>query len=86
MAETSSRGRPQPSSARLLASVPPLVKITLRGAAPASPATSRRAPSIMARARRPSAWTEEALPMSAIASSAASRALGRNGAVALWSR
>eukprot|EP01024_Parvocaulis_polyphysoides_P075470 TRINITY_DN9752_c0_g1_i3.p2 TRINITY_DN9752_c0_g1~~TRINITY_DN9752_c0_g1_i3.p2 ORF type:complete len:108 (-),score=7.95 TRINITY_DN9752_c0_g1_i3:54-377(-) len=42
--------------------------------------------SIMRRATRPSAWTEDGLPVMASADAMASAAAGRSGAVALWSR
>jgi hypothetical protein len=47
------------AKARAFASVPPLVKITSGERAPTKAATPARASSTIARARRPSAWTEE---------------------------
>ena len=73
-------------SASILASVPLEVKITSAGRAATSCATSSRARSIMCRAARPSACTEEGLPVSAKASRKARSASGRNGAVAFQSR
>jgi hypothetical protein len=70
-------------SAAFAASVPPETNVTQRDATPASRATSLRASSTIRRAARPSAWTEEGLPVVSIAASAASRASGRSGAVAL---
>ncbi len=52
-------------------------------ATPASRAISLLAFSTMRRAARPSAWTDEGLPVVSIALSAASRASARSGAVAL---
>ena len=50
----------------------------------AAPAETRRQVLILLdRAARPSAWTDEGLPVVSIAMSAASRASGRSGAVAL---
>ena len=69
--------------AMTLASVPPEVKVTASGAAPTKTATSLRACSTAARASRPLAWTDEGLPPISSAHSAASRASGRMGAVAL---
>ena len=57
--------------------------MTQRELTPASLATSLLASSTMPRAARPSAWTEEGLPVVSIAASAASRASARSGAVAL---
>ena len=51
--------------------------------APINCATSARADSMTARARRPSACTEDGLPTSAMAATIASRASARSGAVAL---
>ena len=78
--------RQAPDRARLLASVPPEVKTTSEDAAPHSEATSRRALSTVARARRPEAWTDEGLPPIRNASAMASKAAGLKGLVALWSR
>ena len=78
--------RPPPNSglsAAFAASVPPDMNVTQRALTPASRATSLLASSTMRRAARPSAWTDEGLPVVSIAISAASRASGRNGAVAL---
>src|SRR4051794_39242195 len=70
-------------STRLLASVPPLVKITFLELAPTRAATRSRAVSISARAARPSAWTDEALPVIWRARTSAAATSGRSGAVAL---
>ena len=51
-----------PNSARLSASVPPLVNTISLGFAPISAATDSRAASTAARARCPGGWTEPALP------------------------
>jgi len=77
--------RAAPSSARLLASVPPDVKIVSVARAPTSDATSRRALSTIARALRPAVWTDEGLPLARSASTMASNAAGLRGLVALWS-
>jgi hypothetical protein len=45
-----------------------------------------RARSTIARARRPSAWTDDGLPTCSMAASIAAFASGRSGAVALWSK
>ena len=74
-AETMSRSsglalRPPPNSglsAAFAASVPPDVKVTQRALTPASRATSLLASSTMRRAARPSAWTDEGLPVVSIA-------------------
>ena len=73
-------------SASAFASVPPEVKMTLRGSAPTSAATSPRACSISRRAARPSPCTEDGLPVSSSAAVMAARAAGRSGAVAFQSR
>ena len=94
MAETRRRpqgapSRPAPvagASASMLASVPPDVNTTLRGSAPTRAATSARASSIMRRAARPSAWTDDGLPTTSRAAVMAARACGRSGAVAFQSR
>ena len=78
--------RPAPKnglSAEFAASVPPETKVTQRELTPAKRATSLLASSTIRRAARPSACTEDGLPVVSIAASAASRASGRNGAVAL---
>src|SRR6478736_50130 len=72
--------------AKTFASVAPLVKVTFLLSAPTSLATSSRACSIRRRAARPSAWTEDALPVSARAAHTASRASSRRGAVAFQSK
>ena len=66
----------------LAASVAPDVKTTARASAPSRAAISARARSMIARAARPSSWTDEALPHWANASAMASRAAGRKGAEA----
>ena len=73
-------------SASALASVPPDVKMTLRGSAPTRAATCSRAVSTKCRAARPSAWTDDGLPSWSSAASMAARAAGRSGAVAFQSR
>ena len=67
----------------LLASVPPLVKVTSFASPPTKRATALRARSTRARAARPSACTDDALPTSPSAATMAARATGRRGAVAL---
>jgi hypothetical protein len=81
--ETSTRFRPLPSIAMLLASVPPDVNTTSAGKAPTSAATWRRAPSIRLRAVRPAQCTDEGLPPARSAAAMASNAAGRSGLVAL---
>ena len=73
-------------SAVTAASVAPEVKITWSGPAPASAATSPRAASIAARAWRPSAWTEDGLPVCATTLSMACRAAPKRGVLALASK
>ena len=89
MAETISRLDPAAtalSSAMALASVPPLVKITVEAGAPIRPATFSRACSITARAVRPAAWIDDGLPTACITAVMAAMACGRTRVVALWSR
>lgn len=69
-----------------VASVMLEVNITCSGSAPASSATCARACSIIRRAARPSVCTLDALPLRSSAPSIASRASGRSGELALWSR
>ena len=92
MAETNSRVIRAPAStapctaphrANALASEPPLVKTTSWTRAPAKAATFSRASSIKARAARPPVCTEEALPQTVRARSAAAIASARKGDVAL---
>ncbi len=76
-----------PQSAIALASVPPDVKTTSRGAAPSNRAASSRASSMISRAPRPSACTLDGLPRPpVIAAKAARAASGRTGDVAFQSR
>ena len=87
MADTKSRSRAAAgASANVLASVPPEVNTTLRGCAPTSAATCSRASSISRCAARPSPWTEDGLPLTSSAASAAARASLRSGAVAFQSK
>ncbi len=74
------------SMARALASVPPLVKITVEAGAAIKAATSALACSTRARAARPAACTDEGFPPSSSARATAAAASGRTGDVALWSR
>ncbi len=86
MAETISRRAPAAtalSMAMALASVPPLVKITVEAGAAIRAATSSRAFSTRSRAARPLAWTDEGLPTFCSAAIMAAWACGRTGAVAL---
>ncbi len=85
-AETRTRSRPQPRSARWFASVPPLTKTTSSGDAATSAAISARADSITSRAIRPRRCTEEGLPQHPSAVLIAAAAAGRSGAVAFQSR
>ncbi len=72
-----------PSTARLSASVPPLVKTTSPGSAPASSATTSRASSIARRASRAAAWAPDGLAKRSVRkASSASTAAGRMGVVA----
>src|SRR6266545_4235136 len=86
MDEISTRRRPLPASAMLLASVPPEVKITSAGNVPTRAATWRRALSTRPRALRPTPCTADGLPPVRNASTMASSAMGLSGLVALWSR
>ena len=63
-------------SASEFASVPPDVKTTLRASAPTAPAMTARASSTSLRDARPSAWTDDGLPMR---SQAAAIAVARFG-------
>ena len=74
------------SSAVAMASVPPLVKITPASGAFARREASWRAVSTRPRAARPSAWTEEGLPVVASASTMRASTSARIGAVAFQSR
>jgi hypothetical protein len=76
-------GNDEPRSAKLLASVPPEVKITAPPCPPTSSATAARPPSMTRRASRPKAWTEDAFPVTRSASATASTTWRRTGAVAL---
>ena len=62
------------------------MKTTSPGAQPVAAATCARARSTIARAARPSAWTDDGLPSASIAAAIAARASGRSGAVAFQSR
>ena len=76
-----------PKRARLLASVPPLVKVSSSGRAPSRAATAARAASIRCRAAKPLVCREEGLPYSSVISSTAAwAASGSTGVVALLSR
>ena len=75
-----------PRSARLFASVAPLVKTISAGTPPTRLATSARAVSSPARARAPSRCALEGLAGGPRKSSSAAWTSGRSGAVALWSR
>ena len=93
MAETSNlpTGDPEPRrspgvSASALASVPPDVKMTFRGKAPDRAAITALASSTSRRAWRPSACTDDGLPLNSHAAAIASRASGRSGVVAFQSR
>ena len=73
-------------SASEFASVPPDVKTTLRASAPTASAMTARASSTSLRDARPSAWTDDGLPLRSQAAAIASRASGRSGVVAFQSR
>ena len=76
----------RPKTARLLASVPPEVKITSDGSAPRIRATVSLALSQARRADRPKACRLSALPAARKYGRIASSTSGSNGVVALWSR
>src|SRR5438093_289196 len=78
--------RTTPRNARLFASVAPLVNTISAGPAPMSAATSARAASTAPRARAPSRCALDGFPGLPRQRSMASRASGRSGAPALWSR
>jgi hypothetical protein len=78
-----STARIAPRSASPTASVPPLANAMSSLHAPTTPATTSRAASTKPRARRPSAWTDEGLPVCSSACAIAAFASGRSGAVAL---
>ena len=80
------RAQNRPLTARLSASVPPLVKITSLGRAPNASAICSRDSSTTRRARRPALCSEEGLPSQANSSVMAAMASGSIGAVAAWSR
>ena len=76
-----------PWTARSSASVPPEVRTTSPGAAPSSSARRSRASSSATRARRDSVWAPDGLANPSVRrGSMASRASGRSGVVAAWSR
>ena len=81
--EASTRFRPLPSIAMLLASVPPDVNTISAGKAPTRAATWRRALSTWLRAVRPARCTDDGLPPARRAATMASNAAGRSGLVAL---
>ena len=76
----------RPFTARLSASVPPLVKMTSPGRQPRAAATRSRDASTTLRADRPDACSEDALPTRASSSVMAAMAAGCIGVVAAWSR
>ena len=79
--------RTTPSTARLSASVPPLVKTTSPGCAPTRAATRSRASSMARRAERATAWEPDGFPgCSASHGNIASTTSGRAGVLAAWSR
>ena len=82
-ADASTRARPAPRSARLLASLPPDVKTTPEGRAATRAATASRESSTSFRARRPNLCTDDALPPSTSARATASAAAERTVVVAL---
>ena len=80
------RAQYRPLTARLSASVPPLVKITSLGRAPNTSAICSRDSSTTRRARRPALCRDEGLPSWPSSSVIAARASGSIGVVAAWSR
>ena len=81
-AAPSRRAQYRPFTARLSASVPPLVKITSLGRAPNAPAISSRDSSTTRRARRPALCSEDGLPSLASSSDITSSTSGSRGVVA----
>ena len=76
-----------PLTARLMASVPPLVKMMLRASAPMLRASRSWASSSQRRACRPGAWGDEGLPPSpSRMGSISASTSGRRGVEAAWSR
>ena len=80
--EPSWRAQYRPLTARLSASVPPLVKTTSLGRAPNTSASCSRDSSTTRRARLPAACSDEGLPSRASSSVIAVIASGRMGVVA----
>ena len=80
------RAQYRPLTARLSASVPPLVKITSLGRAPNTSAICSRDSSTTRRARRPALCSEDGLPSWPSSSVIAASASGSIGVVAAWSR
>jgi len=80
------RAQKSPLTARLSASVPPLVKMTSLARAPNTSAICSRASSTTRRARRPALCSDEGLPRRASSSVIAAIASGTIGVVAAWSR
>ena len=75
-----------PLTARLSASVPPLVKITSDGRAPSASASCSRDSSTVRRACRPELCSEDGLPTRAIVADIAAMTSSSIGVVAAWSR
>ena len=75
-------GAEDPATARLSDSVPPEVKSTSLGRAPSASAIVSRDSSTRRRAARPALCSDEALPVSDIASETAATTAGRTGVVA----
>src|SRR5215471_7852881 len=80
------RAQYRPFTARLSASVPPLVKITSLGRAPNTSAICSLDSSTTRRARLPAACSEDGFPSRVSSSVIAAIASGRIGVVAAWSR
>ncbi len=76
------RAQYSPLTARLSASVPPEVKMTSEGCAPAAAASTSRASSTARRARRPDPCSEDGLPVRANSRVSAARASGASVVVA----
>src|SRR3954453_11715022 len=80
------RDQYMPFTARLSDSVPPEVKMTSEGWAPAAVAMVSRASSTARRARRPDPCRDDGLPVRASSRVRAASAAPDSGVVAAWSR
>ena len=86
MGRPARRAQNIPLTARLSASVPPLVKMTSLARAPNTSAICSRDSSTTRRARRPALCSDEGLPNWASSSVIAAIDSGSIGVVAAWSR